>query len=194
MNALEFALMGSQRRKPVVSGEVKKRIVFHEAGHAIVAVHSSISLLSATIVPRECHLGVVCQESHADETRQQLLARLDVYMGGRYAEEISFGSTSVTSSESDLFLATSLATAMVTRYGMSFKLGPVSHIVDSGRSSKTQVTIEEEVKKMLEQAYKNANAIVDKHRKKLDLLAHALMEHETLSETQIIEYAGVRSG
>jgi ATP-dependent metalloprotease len=77
---------------------------------------------------------------------------------------------------------------------MSFKLGPVSHIVDSGRSSKTQVTIEEEVKKMLEQAYKNAKAVVDKHRKELDLLAHALMEHETLSETQIIEYAGVRSG
>jgi ATP-dependent Zn protease len=136
MNALEFALMGSQRRKPVVSEEVKKRIVFHEAGHAIVAIHSSIPLLSATIVPRECHLGVVCQESHADETRQQLLARLDVYMGGRYAEEVSFGSTGVTSSESDLFLATSLTTAMVTRYGMSSKHGPVSHIVDSGRSSK----------------------------------------------------------
>jgi cell division protease FtsH len=91
MNALEFALMGSQRRKPVVSEEVKKRIVFDEAGHTIVAIHSSIPLLSATIVPRECHLGVVCQESHADETRQQLLARLDVYMGGRYAEEVSFG-------------------------------------------------------------------------------------------------------
>ncbi|WJX37139.1 AAA ATPase afg3 [Trifolium repens] len=112
MNALEFALMGSQR------------------------LRSSIPLLSATIVPRECHLGVVCQESHADETRQQLLARLDVYMGGRYAAEVSFGSTGVTSSESDLFLATSFATAMVTRYGMSSKLGPVSHIVDSGMSSK----------------------------------------------------------
>jgi ATP-dependent metalloprotease len=114
-----------------------------------------------------------------------LLARLDVYMGGRYAEEVSFGSTGVTSSESDLFLATSLATAMVTRYGMSSKLGPVSHIVDSGRSSKTQVTIEEEVKKMLEQAYKNAKAVVDKHRKELYLLAHALMEHETLSDHRV---------
>ncbi|KAK3134680.1 hypothetical protein QOZ80_5BG0409360 [Eleusine coracana subsp. coracana] len=121
--------------------------------------------------------------------KKQMLARLDVCMGGRVAEELIFGENEVTSGpSSDLMQATRLARAMVTRYGMSERVGLVSYNYnDSGNtmSTETRGLIEQEVKEILERAYNNAKTILTTHDKELHALAKALLENETLSGAQI---------
>jgi ATP-dependent metalloprotease len=198
MHDLEFArdkiMMGSERKSAVISEESRKIAAFHEGGHALVAIHTdgAFPVHKATIVPRGMALGMVSYLPDMDQnthSRKQMLAELDVCMGGRVAEELIFGESEVTSGAySDLSKATSLAREMVAEYGMSTEVGPVTHnYYDDGRSmsSETRLLIEKEVKNLLESAYNNAKFILTTHEKELHALANALLEHETLTGSQI---------
>ncbi|XWS17632.1 hypothetical protein CRYUN_Cryun33cG0084000 [Craigia yunnanensis] len=198
MADLEYAkdkiVLGSERKSAVISDETRKLTAFHEAGHALVAVYTdgALPVHKATIVPRGMALGMVSMLPDKDETsfsRKQMLARLDVALGGRVAEELIFGENEVTSGpHNDLEKATELARTMVTKYGMSREVGLVNHNYnDNGRSmsTETRLLIEKEVKYLLERAYKNAKDILTTHKKEHYALANELLEHETLTGSQI---------
>ncbi|XP_013744037.2 ATP-dependent zinc metalloprotease FTSH 4, mitochondrial [Brassica napus] len=200
MSDLEFAkdriMMGSERKSAVISEESRKLTAFHEGGHALVAIHTegALPVHKATIVPRGMALGMVSQLPDKDETsisRKQMLARLDVCMGGRVAEELIFGESEVTSgASSDLEQATKLARAMVTKFGMSKEVGLVAHNYDDNgksMSTETRLLIEREVKLLLEKAYNNARNILTVYNKELHALANALLQNETMSGKQIKE-------
>lgn len=190
---LEFAkdriLMGTERKTMFISEESKKLTAYHESGHAIVALNTEGAhpIHKATIIPRGSALGMVTQLPSNDETsvsKKQLLARLDVCMGGRVAEELIFGQDHVTTgASSDLNTATELAQYMVTSCGMSDEIGPV-HIKERP-SSEMQSRIDAEVVKLLRQAYDRVKALLKKHEKPLHALANALLEYETLSSEEI---------
>ncbi|KAJ0802103.1 putative peptidase M41, AAA+ ATPase domain, ATPase, AAA-type, core, peptidase, FtsH [Helianthus annuus] len=200
MADLEYAkdkiMMGSERKSAVISDDVRKLTAYHEGGHALVAIYTDGAhpVHKATIVPRGMALGMVAQLPEKDETsvsRKEMLARLDVCMGGRVAEELIFGENEVTSgASSDLEQATHLARAMVTKYGMSKQVGVVAHDYDDdgkSMSTETRLLIENEVRELLERAYNNAKNILTTYSNEHHALANALLERETLSGKQIKE-------
>ena len=198
---LEFAkdkiLMGAERKSAVLSDESKKLTAYHEAGHAIMALYTdgATPIHKATIVPRGQALGMVSQLPDKDETSismHQLLARLDVCMGGRVAEELIFGDRNVTSgASSDLDQATNVATAMVTKYGMNEKIGPICIAMDDpGLSTETKRLVEEEVLKMLNESYKRTQDMLKKFAKQHHMVANALLEHETLTGDELRALVG----
>ncbi|CAN0902924.1 ATP-dependent zinc metalloprotease FTSH 11, chloroplastic/mitochondrial [Linum grandiflorum] len=190
---LEFAkdriVMGTERKTMFISEESKKLTAYHESGHAIVAFNTDGAhpIHKATIMPRGSALGMVTQLPSDDETsisKKQLLARLDVCMGGRVAEELIFGRDHVTTgASSDLNSATELAHYMVSSCGMSDVIGPV-HIKERP-SSELQSRIDAEVVKLLREAYERVKALLKKHEKALHALANALLEYETLTAEEI---------
>nr|QKY65080.1 chloroplast ATP-dependent zinc metalloprotease FTSH11 [Passiflora auriculata] len=190
---LEFAkdriIMGTERKTMFVSEESKKLTAYHESGHAVVAFNTegAYPIHKATIMPRGSALGMVTQLPSSDETsvsKKQLLARLDVCMGGRVAEELIFGQDHVTTgASSDLHTATELAQYMVSNCGMSDAVGPV-HITDRP-SSDMQSRIDAEVVRLLREAYDRVKALLKKQEKALHALANALLEYETLSAEEI---------
>jgi len=202
MQALEYAkdriLMGAERKSAVISEKNRKLTAYHEGGHALVALYTDGAhpVHKATVVPRGMALGMVMQLPESDDetsvTRKQLLAKLDVAMGGRAAEELIFGAADVTTgASSDLEQATRLARAMVTKYGMSDLVGQVAigyeDLATGKISSETRALVESEVKKLLTAAHQRAVGILKAHEKELHTLAKELIEKETLSGRQIAE-------
>lgn len=190
---LEFAkdriIMGTERKTMFLTDESKKLTAYHESGHAVVAFNTDGAhpIHKATIMPRGSALGMVTQLPSSDETsisKKQLLARLDVCMGGRVAEELIFGQDHITTgASSDLSKATELAQYMVSSCGMSDAIGPV-HIKERP-SSEMQSRIDAEVVKLLRDAYDRVRALLKKQEKALHALANALLEYETLSAEDI---------
>ncbi|KAK8930777.1 hypothetical protein KSP39_PZI016147 [Platanthera zijinensis] len=190
---LEFAkdriIMGTERKTMYISEESKKLTAYHESGHAIVALNTvgAHPIHKATIMPRGSALGMVTQLPSQDETsisKRQLLARLDVCMGGRVAEELIFGEEHVTTGASnDLHTATELAQYMVSSCGMSNAIGPVN--LKERPGSEMQSRIDAEVVKLLRDAYDRVKRLLKKHESALHALANALLEYETLNAEEI---------
>nr|CAD1834148.1 unnamed protein product [Ananas comosus var. bracteatus] len=190
---LEFAkdriIMGTERKTMYISEESRKLTAYHESGHAIVALNTDGAhpIHKATIMPRGSALGMVTQLPSQDETsvsKKQLLARLDVCMGGRVAEELIFGEDYVTTGASnDLHTATELAHYMVSTCGMSDAIGPVH--VKERPGSEMQSRIDAEAFKLLREAYDRVKRLLKKHERALHALANALLEYETLNADEI---------
>src|SRR6476660_5217618 len=202
--AKDKVLMGTERKSMVMTEDEKRMTAYHEAGHAIVALHEPASdpIHKATIIPRGRALGMVMRLPERDSYsyhRDKMYANLAVSMGGRVAEEVVFGYDKVSSgASSDIQYATSLARDMVTRWGMSDALGPLQYAepdeevflgysVNRTRqmSNETAQAIDNEIRKTVEDGYARAKHLLDKHRSELESLAQALLEYETLSGDEI---------
>ncbi|MEQ1541031.1 MAG: ATP-dependent metallopeptidase FtsH/Yme1/Tma family protein [Novosphingobium sp.] len=202
-DAKDKVMMGAERRSMVMNDDEKKMTAYHEAGHAIVSVFEPASdpIHKATIIPRGGALGMVVRLPERDRYsfhRDQMHAQLAVAMGGRVAEEVIFGHEKVSSgASSDIQNATSLARNMVTRWGMSDKLGPLQYEEQSEsylgygssqrtmHSAETNKLIDAEIRSLVDGGHKRAADILKKHEDKLHLLAKALLEFETLTGEEI---------
>uniref|UniRef100_A0A3P9N356 ATP-dependent zinc metalloprotease YME1L1 n=1 Tax=Poecilia reticulata TaxID=8081 RepID=A0A3P9N356_POERE len=195
MKELEFAkdkiLMGPERRSAEIDQKNKLITAYHESGHAIVAYYTkdAMPINKATIMPRGPSLGHVSMLPENDrwsETRSQLLAQMDVSMGGRVAEEIIFGHENITTGASNDFDgATRIAKMMVTRYGMCEKLGVMTYSDLTAQSPETQAAVEQEVRVLLKDSYERAKSLLKSHAKEHKNLADALLMYETLDAKEI---------
>ncbi|XP_006787014.1 ATP-dependent zinc metalloprotease YME1L1b isoform X2 [Neolamprologus brichardi] len=195
MKELEFAkdkiLMGPERRSAEIDDKNKRITAYHESGHAIVAFYTkdAMPINKATIMPRGPSLGHVSMLPENDrwsETRSQLLAQMDVSMGGRVAEEIIFGHDYITTgASSDFDSATKIAKMMVTRYGMCEKLGIMTYTDLAAQSPETQAAVEQEIRVLLKESYERAKALLKSHAKEHKNLADALLMYETLDAKEI---------
>lgn len=205
-DAKDKVMMGAERRTLVMGEEEKKLTAYHEAGHALVALHMPASdpIHKATIIPRGRALGMVMRLPEKDQvslTRAKCYADLAVAMGGRMAEEMIFGHDKVTSGASgDIKMATQLATAMVTQWGMSEELGMIDYGANEhqsmygGRAASLSGTtlkkIEEEIKRYVDDGYNEAKRILTDHEDELHKIAQGLLEYETLSGQEIKDLIG----
>ncbi|XP_070701933.1 ATP-dependent zinc metalloprotease YME1L1b isoform X2 [Pempheris klunzingeri] len=195
MKELEFAkdkiLMGPERRSAEIDKKNKLITAYHESGHAIVAYYTkdAMPINKATIMPRGPSLGHVSMLPENDrwsETRSQLLAQMDVSMGGRVAEEIIFGHEYITTgASSDFDSATKIAKMMVTRFGMCEKLGVMTYTDMTAQSPETQAAVEQEIRVLLKDSYERAKALLKSHAKEHKNLADALLMYETLDAKEI---------
>ena len=205
-DAKDKVMMGAERRSTAMTQEEKELTAYHEAGHAIVALNvpSSDPVHKATIIPRGRALGMVMQLPEGDRysmSYKYMISRLAIMMGGRVAEELKFGKDNITSgASSDIEQATKLARAMITQWGFSDKLGRVSygenqqevflgHSVAQSKnvSEETAQTIDEEVRRLIDDAYDDATKILKKKKKDWEALSQGLLEYETLSGEEIAE-------
>ena len=197
-NAKDRVMMGAERKSMIVSADDKKKIAFHESGHTLVSklIPGTDPIHKVTIIPRGLALGLMqpLPEEKYTHSRTYLLSQLAVYMGGRAAEEIVFGEGEMTTgAANDIEKATDLARKMVCEFGMSDRLGPLAfgkkdeHIF-LGRefarhkdfSERTAIQIDEEITLMVSESYDRARTLLTENRDKLDTLAHALLEKESL--------------
>jgi len=202
--AKDKVMMGAERRSMVMTDEERRLTAYHESGHAIVAVKTPASdpVHKATIIPRGRALGMVMRLPEGDRisvSREKLYADIAVAMGGRIAEELIFGKEKVTSgAASDIQMATKIARAMVTQYGMSEKLGPLTyaeneqeiflgHSVTQTKniSENTAEAIDAEIRRIVDEAYGRARKILEDNLDQLHTLAKALLEYETLTGEEI---------
>ncbi|MDG7056337.1 MAG: ATP-dependent zinc metalloprotease FtsH [Wolbachia endosymbiont of Meromenopon meropis] len=202
MDDFEYArdkvMMGVERRSLIMTEEEKKLTAYHEAGHAVVAVNmpSSDPIHKATIIPRGRVLGLVMRLPETDRvsyTREKMIADITVAMGGRVAEELIFGYNKITSgASSDIKQASDLSRAMVTKWGMSDKVGLIYHGREQNSTHSSDIIsedtlrfIDEEVKRVVSSCYEKAKDILTKHCKDLELIAENLLEFETLTGDEI---------
>lgn len=203
-DAKDKVLMGSERKSMVMSEDEKKLTAYHEAGHALVAIHEPASdpVHKATIVPRGRALGLVMRLPERDRlsmSLEKLKADLAVAMGGRVAEELIFGPEKVTTGASgDISQATNMARRMVTEWGYSDKLGMIRYAQDQeevflghsvtqtkNMSDETASIVDAEVRAIVDRGYKRAKEILTTHIDDLHKLAKALLEYELLSGDEI---------
>ncbi len=202
--ALERIVLGAER-KVMLSEADRRRIAYHEAGHAIVGMLTpgADPVRKVSIIPRGQSLGVTFSAPDADRfnfEERYLLAQIKFALGGRVAEEIVFGDMT-TGAESDIQHLTQIARQMVGRWGMSRVIGPVAVIPIDGispflpgvqeTSESTQRLVDEEVRRIVESAHQEVSKLLRSRRPHLDSLVAALLEHETLSEEQAYEAAGL---
>jgi cell division protease FtsH len=203
-DALEKIVLGAERQV-LMSPEDKRRTAYHEGGHALVGMLTpgADPVRKISIIPRGQSLGVTFSAPDADRfsyERSELLAKIKVALGGRAAEEIIYGEPS-TGAESDIQQLTAIARQMVGRWGMSDKIGPLVVLPSDGAgpllpgaaesSPRTQEIVDEEVRRIVEEAHKEVVALLTEKRAQLDGLAQALLEHETLDEDDAYAAAGV---
>ena len=208
MDDFEFAkdkvMMGSERRSMIMTDEEKALTAYHEAGHAIVGLnvpdHDPIH--KATIIPRGRALGLVLslpERDHLSQTYRQLTSKIAMAMGGRVAEELIFGADKVTNgAASDIQQVTRIARAMVTQFGMSGKLGNIDYANERDHflgayqgpmeiSPETQQTIDEEVRRLVDEGYSTAKRVLTEKADDLERLAQGLLEYETLTGNEITQ-------
>ncbi|KAK9473252.1 ATP-dependent metalloprotease [Dipodascopsis tothii] len=190
--AKDKILMGAEKKSMVLTERTRRLTAYHEAGHALAAMYTpgATSLYKATILPRGGALGITFQLPEMDkydQTKKELLAELDVCMGGKVAEEYIYGAENVTSGcSSDLQKAQKVARSMVTAFGMSEAVGPVemSGSWDNWSAASKQVA-DSEVRKLLVDSEKRTRELLTEKKKELVLLAEALLEYETLEKTEM---------
>ena len=202
--AKDKIMMGAERRSMVMDEQEKKLTAYHEAGHAIVglSVPEHDPVYKVTIIPRGRALGVTMFLPEADRystSKRRLESRITTLFGGRIAEEMIFGPESVTTGASnDIERATEIARNMVTKWGLSDKLGPLTYSEDQGEvflgrsvtqhkqvSDVTAHAIDEEVRRLIDSNYQRAKDILESHLDKLHKMAEALIKYETIDEGQI---------
>ena len=203
-NSLDTIMLGHVRSSLILNEEEKRRTAFHEAGHALVArsLPGSDPITKVTIVPRGKALGVTMQtpiDERHNYTREYLLDRLAVLLGGRAAEQVAFNSIS-TGAENDLMHCTTLARNMVARYGMSDAVGNLS-LLDAGADSylgdspfsgrnfseETLKLVDGETKRLIDEAYQRSIAILAEQKNKLELIAEVLIQKEILEGTELLQ-------
>ena len=197
--AEDRVIAGPAKKDRIISPEERKMVAYHEAGHAIIGVVLSDSRVvrKVTIIPRGRAGGYAIMLPKEDQnllTKKDLMEQVAGLMGGRTAEEIIFHSQS-SGASNDFEQATQIARAMVTEYGMSERLGmtqlekggaPVGAYGQPNYSQETATIIDDEVRKILDEAHKTAIDIIQSHREQHKAIAEALLKYETLDERQIL--------
>ena len=202
--AKDKIMMGAERRSLVMSESERKLTAYHESGHAIVGLNvpDHDPVYKVTIIPRGRALGVTMflpEEDRYSYSKQRLMSQMKSLYGGRLAEELVFGPAYVTTGASnDIERATDIARNMVTKWGLSEKLGPLTYTEDDGEiflgrsvtrhkqvSDVTAHAIDEEIRLLIDTCYGDAKQILEGNREKLDLMAAALLKYETIDEQQI---------
>lgn len=205
LDAVDRIIGGLEKKNKAIKPSEKKRVAFHEAGHATISwlVEHAAPLLKVTIVPRGRSLGAAwyLPEERSLTTTEQMLDEMCATLGGRAAEEVAFGNIS-TGALSDLERVTKQAQAMVTIYGLSENIGNISYYDSSGQSEysfgkpyseETAKKIDVEIKDIIENQYKRAVAILHENRDKLDALAQKLLEKEVIFREDLEEIFGKRA-
>jgi cell division protease FtsH len=202
--AKDKIMMGAERRSMVMTEEEKRCTAYHEAGHAIVGltVPEHDPVYKVTIIPRGRALGVTMflpEQDRYSTSKRRLESRIATLFGGRVAEELVFGKDSITTGASnDIERATDIARSMVTKWGLSDKLGPQTYAEDEGEvflgrsvtqhkqvSDVTAHVIDEEIRILIDSNYLRAKNILEEHLDKLHKMADALMKYETIDESQL---------
>jgi cell division protease FtsH len=202
--AKDKIMMGAERRSMVMSEAEKKLTAYHEAGHAIVGltVPDHDPVYKVTIIPRGRALGVTMflpEEDRYSYTRERLNSQICSLFGGRLAEELIFGMDKITTGASnDIERATDIARNMVTKWGMSEKLGPLAYAEDDGEvflgksvtqskkmSNQTAYSIDEEIRLIVNANYERSKQIIIDHMDKLHIMAETLLKYETIDSEQI---------
>ena len=204
-DALEKIVLGAER-KIMLSDADRARTAYHEAGHAIVGMLTpgADPVRKVSIIPRGMALGVTFASPATDRfsyDQTYLIARIKVALGGRVAEELVYGDIT-TGAEADIQQLTEIARRMVGRWGMSPTIGPIAVLPADGQipfrpdggdaSPRTQELVDEEVRRIVDEAHEEVTSLLAKERARLDALARALLEHETLDEREAYEAAGVQ--
>jgi cell division protease FtsH len=205
-DALERIVLGAERQV-MMSEADRRRTAYHEAGHAIVGMltKGADPVRKVSIIPRGLALGVTFSAPDSDRynyLEPEVIAKIKVALGGRSAEEVVFGEIS-TGAESDLDQLTELARRMVGRWGMSSAVGPLALLPRDGAagpfapgpelSPDTQKLLDDEVRRIVVDAHEEVVTLLQENRERLDHLAQALLEHETLDEDDAYAAAGVSS-
>ena len=201
-DAMEVVMMGKEKKNKILSEEERKVVSYHEVGHALTSAlqKDAEPVQKITIIPRTSGaLGYVLQTPEEEKfllSKKEILARLVVCMGGRAAEEVVFDSVT-TGASNDIQQATTLARAMVTQYGMSEKFGLMglesreSMYLDNGSvlncSDETASHVDEEVMRILKEAYEEAKRLLTENRECLDQISAFLIEKETITGKEFME-------
>jgi len=203
--AKDKIMMGAERRSMVMSEKEKLNTAYHEAGHAIVGrlMPEHDPVYKVSIIPRGRALGVTMflpEEDRYSHSRRRIIGQVTSLFGGRVAEEMTLGKEGITTGASnDIQRATEIARNMVTKWGLSDAMGPLMYDeggeeVFLGRSAaqpskamsdETALSIDKEVRSIIDECYEKARSILEEHRSKMDMMADALMQYETIDSEQI---------